>query len=50
MLDHMLTYDSRARYNAEECLNHPYLEEYRRAPRMKCKEVFDFSFDRIELR
>ena len=47
LLDHMLTYDANARYTAEECLNHPYLEEYKKAPRVKCKEVFDFSFDKI---
>ena len=49
LLDHMLTYDANARYSAEECLKHPYLEEYKKAPKIKCREIFDFSFDKIEL-
>jgi mitogen-activated protein kinase 1/3 len=45
----MLVYDPKARFTAEECLNHPFLEEYRNRPRLKCREVFDFSFDKIEM-
>lgn len=45
----MLVYDPKARYTAEECLNHPFLQDYKNRPRPKCKETFDFSFDKIEL-
>ena len=45
----MLVYDPKARYTAEQCLNHPYLELYRNRHRQKCQEVFDFSFDKIEM-
>lgn len=49
LLDHMLVYDPKARYTAEECLNHPFLSDFKNRPKSKCKEVFDFSFDKIEL-
>ncbi len=34
LLDHMLTYDAKARYNAEQCLNHPYLEDYKKEQKL----------------
>lgn len=49
LLDHMLVYDPKARFTAEECLNHPFLEAYRNRPRPRCEEVFDFSFDKLNL-
>ena len=42
LLNHMLVFDPKARYTAEECLNHPFLEEFKKRPRTKCKDVFDF--------
>jgi|JI9StandDraft_1071089.scaffolds.fasta_scaffold387200_2 hypothetical protein len=45
----MLVYDPKARFTAEECLNHPFLETYRNRPRVRCQEVFDFSFDKLTM-
>lgn len=50
LLDHMLEYDSKKRYTAEECLNHPFLKEVRQNSGLaKCEKVLDFSFDDIPM-
>lgn len=48
LLDHMLEYNPKKRYTVEECLNHPYLEKFRKFERVKCTTEFDFSFDKVE--
>lgn len=48
LLDHLLVYDPRVRYTAEECLNHPYFNDFKRQPQKLCQETFDFSFDTVE--
>ena len=46
----MLVYDPKTRYTAEQCLNHPYLEENRKKSKIfKCNNSFDFSFDEIPM-
>jgi serine/threonine protein kinase len=46
----MLDYDYKARYTAEECLNHPFLREIRqKSTLVQCEKAFDFSFDDIPM-
>jgi mitogen-activated protein kinase 1/3 len=49
MLEKMLVFNPDKRYTAEECLGHPYFEEYH-TPEAEplCDEVFDWSWDNFE--
>jgi len=49
LLEKMLVFDPDKRYTAEECLAHPYFEEYHSAEAEPlCEEVFDWSWDNFE--
>jgi len=49
LLEKMLVFNPEKRYTAEECLAHPYFEEYHSAETEPlCDEVFDWSWDNFE--
>jgi len=49
LLEKMLVFNPDKRYTAEECLAHPYFEEYHSAEAEPlCDEIFDWSWDSFE--
>jgi mitogen-activated protein kinase 1/3 len=49
LLEKMLVFNPDKRYTAEECLAHPYFEEYHSAEAEPlCDEIFDWSWDNFE--
>ena len=51
LLDNMLVYNPKNRFNAENCLKHEYLKDFYSEDNIStCKESFDWSFDSVSLK
>lgn len=50
LLENMLLYNPDKRFTALQCLYHPYFSEIKDKEKLivECKEVFDWSFDKIK--
>ncbi|KAM3136858.1 hypothetical protein pb186bvf_011117 [Paramecium bursaria] len=51
LLQHMLVYNPNKRFNIKQCIEHEYFKTHlENHPPKKCEEVFDWTFDSIELK
>ena len=49
LLSHMLVYNPKKRYTAEECLKHPLFQDiYEKLPPEKCEQEIDWTLDHME--